>query len=60
MNPGDVQLSFKVTDNVRKADWMQSADGEEGVQETGTLDILDYYITGDSAPIGRFGYAYGK
>lgn len=22
-------------------------------------DILDYYITGDSAPIGRFGYAYG-
>ena len=60
MNPGDVQLSFKVTDNVRKADWMQSADGTEGVQETGTLDILDYYITGDSAPIGRFGYAYGK
>lgn len=23
-------------------------------------DILDYYVTGDSAPIGRFGYAYGK
>lgn len=23
-------------------------------------DILDYYVSGDSAPIGRFGYAYGK
>ncbi|MFQ7701509.1 MAG: hypothetical protein ACLRL0_09655 [Christensenellaceae bacterium] len=23
-------------------------------------DIMDYYVTGDSAPIGRFGYAYGK
>ena len=46
--------------NVRKADWMQSAGDAEGVRETGTLDILDYYITGDSAPIGRFGYAYGK
>ena len=23
-------------------------------------DILDYYVTGDCAPIGRFGYAYGK
>lgn len=23
-------------------------------------DILEYYISGDSAPIGRFGYAYGK
>ena len=60
MDPDDVRLSFKVTDNVRKADWMQSAGDAEGVRETGTLDILDYYITGDSAPIGRFGYAYGK
>lgn len=23
-------------------------------------DILDYYVSGDCAPIGRFGYAYGK
>lgn len=23
-------------------------------------DILDYYVTGDCAPIGRFGYAYSK
>ncbi len=43
LDKDNVQLSFKVTDNVQKPD-----------------DILDYYVTGDSAPIGRFGYAYGK
>lgn len=30
----------------------------DNVQKPG--DILEYYISGDSAPIGRFGYAYGK
>ena len=39
----NVEISFKVCDNVQKPD-----------------DILDYYVTGDCAPIGRFGYAYGK
>ena len=23
-------------------------------------DIMDYYVTGDSAPIGRLSYSYGK
>ncbi len=41
----DVALSFKVADNVQ-------TENED--------HILDYYISGDSAPIGRFGYAYGK
>lgn len=48
LDSDNVQLSFKVTDNVQS-----SEPGKE-------IDILDYYITGDSAPIGRFGYAYGK
>lgn len=26
---------------------------------TAYQDIMDYYVTGDSAPIGRFAYAYG-
>ena len=43
VSPDNVQLSFKVADNVQKQN-----------------DILDYYVTGDCAPIGRFGYAYGK
>ena len=41
----NVSFSFKVADNVR-------FENEN--------HILDYYISGDSAPIGRFGYAYGK
>ena len=23
-------------------------------------DIMDYYVTGDSAPIGRLSFSYGK
>ena len=41
----NVSFSFKVADNV---------------QFENENHILDYYISGDSAPIGRFGYAYGK
>ena len=26
---------------------------------TDYTDIMDYYVTGDSAPIGRLRYAYG-
>lgn len=40
-----VEFSFKLADNV---------------QFENENHILDYYISGDSAPIGRFGYAYGK
>ena len=29
----------------------------DNVQNPG--DIMDYYVTGDSAPIGRLSYAYG-
>ena len=43
LSKDNVELSFKVCDNVTKQD-----------------DILDYYVSGDCAPIGRFGYAYGK
>lgn len=47
-----VEFSFKVSDNVQKPSYFDEEDEDES--------ILYYYITGDSAPIGRFGYAYGK
>ena len=37
-------IEFKVTDNVKEAD---------------EFNYLDYYRTGDSAPIGRLNYKYG-
>lgn len=45
------RFSFKVADNVSKPSWFAEADAEH--------DILHYYVTGDSAPLGRYGYAYG-
>lgn len=48
----DVSFSFKVCDNVQKQTFSESKQED--------LDIMDFYCTGDSAPIGRFGYAYGK
>lgn len=27
---------------------------------TDTVDIMDYYVTGDCAPLGRLGYSYGN
>ena len=27
---------------------------------TDTGDIMDYYVTGDCAPLGRLGYSYGN
>ena len=45
----NVSFSFKVADNV-----------QFDMQEELGNHILDYYISGDSAPIGRFGYAYNK
>lgn len=45
----NVSFSFKVADNVQFD--MQEELGDH---------IFDFYISGDSAPIGRFGYAYNK
>ena len=45
----NVSFSFKVADNV-----------QFDMQEELGKHILDFYISGDSAPIGRFGYAYNK
>ncbi len=45
LSADNVSFSFKVADNV---------------QFENENHILDYYISGDSAPIGRFGYAYNK
>lgn len=42
-----VTFQFKVSDHV------VSADGKAAP------DIMDYYVTGDSAPIGRLSYSYG-
>lgn len=52
LSADNVEFSFKVADNVQKPSYYTEEDEEES--------ILYYYITGDSAPIGRFGYAYGK
>ncbi len=46
-----VEFAFKVADNVQKPSWYDESDPE--------YDIMYHYITGDSAPIGRFGYSYG-
>ena len=47
----NVQLEFKVADNVIKPSWFNEEDAEH--------DILHYYVTGDSAPLGRYSYSYG-
>lgn len=51
LNADNVQFEFKVSDNVCKPSWFTEDDPEH--------DVLHYYITGDSAPIGRLNYAYG-
>lgn len=50
-NGDNVKFEFKVADNVVKPNYFEQDDAEH--------DILHYYITGDSAPIGRLNYAYG-
>ena len=47
----NVLIEFKVADNVCKPSWFTDDDADH--------DILHYYITGDSAPIGRYNYTYG-
>ena len=42
------QIRFKVSDNVQN--WFVDKNTEH---------IMDYYVSGDSAPIGRLGYVYG-
>lgn len=51
MSYKNVNFEFKVADNVVKPSWYTESDSEHG--------ILNYYLTGDSAPIGRLNYAYG-
>ena len=49
MTADNVSFSFKVADNV-----------QFDMDKELNSHILDYYISGDSAPIGRFGFAYNK
>ena len=51
LNKDNVKFEFKVADNVVKPSWFNSEDAEH--------DIMHYYVTGDSAPIGRYNYSYG-
>lgn len=56
---GDASFTFKVTDNVAKP----ATRTENGVVITETNfdpDKMDFYIYGDSAPLGTLGYAYNK
>lgn len=46
-----VCFEFKVADNVGKPSWYAESDPEH--------DVMYYYITGDSAPLGRLNYRYG-
>lgn len=43
-------FEFKVADNVVKPSWFNEEDAEH--------DIMHYYVTGDSAPIGRLNFSY--
>ena len=47
----DEPFEFKVADNVCKPSWFDLNDAEK--------DIMHYYVTGDSAPIGRLNFSYG-
>ena len=47
----NVKFEFKVADNVVKPSWFNDGDAQN--------DIMHYYVTGDSAPIGRYSYSYG-
>ena len=51
LSADNVKFSFKVADNVQKPSWFAAEDAEH--------DILHYYATGDSAPLGRYSYSYG-
>ena len=51
LSADNVKFSFKVADNVQKPSWFAAEDTEH--------DILHYYATGDSAPLGRYSYSYG-
>ena len=51
LSADNVKFSFKVSDNVQKPSWFAAEDAEH--------DILHYYATGDSAPLGRYSYSYG-
>ena len=51
MANGEVQFEFKVADNVSKPSHFTEEDAEHS--------IMHYYVTGDSAPIGRLNYSYG-
>jgi len=48
-NGAETKIRFKVTDNVQN--WYVDANTEH---------IMDCYVSGDSAPIGRLGYVYGN
>ena len=45
------RMMITVADNVQKPSWFAAEDAEH--------DILHYYATGDSAPLGRYSYSYG-
>ena len=51
LSSDNVKFSFKVADNVQKPGWYEADDPDH--------EVLHYYITGDSAPIGRLNYTYG-
>ena len=51
LSADNVKFSFKVSDNVQKPSWFAAEDAAH--------DILHYYATGDSAPLGRYSYSYG-
>ena len=51
LSADNVRFEFKVADNVQKPSWYDVTDAEH--------DVAYYYITGDSAPIGRLNYTYG-
>ena len=51
MQGNSVRFEFKVADNVSKPSYFTEEDAEHS--------IMHYYITGDSAPIGRLNYSYG-
>ena len=51
LSSDNVKFSFKVADNVQKPGWYEADDPDH--------EVLHYYITGDSAPIGRLNSTYG-
>jgi len=50
----DISFSFKVTDNVKVPAWFN----RDTEMSTWMKETMKYYTSGDSAPIGRLGYAY--